>query len=331
MSALQWAGPAQAAEGTRRRLRERSPWGTAPSGATATSWGAARRPSWIAHAGFARERPGGAPRRTDLDRCLAAGVAWVEVDVQRTADDVLVLCHDRSLGGVPVDAAALDDLRRIEPHLLTLDEAVEHLRGRVPVMLDVKDDRVGSAVVRWLTGRRDPTNFAVTGESTETLAEIRRRAPRVERWPSFPDFGRTWHDHVRVAAKALAAHLRPRTTMRVLGRLWLDAAVRRPKAASSLLRLCGFPWWEDLPLEMARRAAAVGASGVCVHHWMVTRHLVVAAERLRLPIATWTVNRPADLAYVLECGVGLVTTDRVVELRRQIRARPTAQEPPRDR
>jgi glycerophosphoryl diester phosphodiesterase len=342
VSARRCAVPKDEDEGT-RRAGERAPSpgaepgatpAAAPGSATRIAGGAPRPPSWIAHAGFARERRGGVPRRADLDRCLAAGVAWIEVDVQCSADSVLVLCHDRALAGVPVDAVALSDLRRIEPHLLTLDEAVEHLGGRVPVMLDIKDDGVGSAVARWLAGRRDPTSFAVTGESTEALDEVRRRAPRVERWPSFPDFGCTWHDHLRVAARALAAHLHPRTVMRgtvmrAIGRLWFDAAARRPRTAWALLRLCGLPWWEDLPLEIARRAAAVGASGACVHHWMVTPHLVDAAERRGLPIATWTVNRLADLAYVLDCGVGLVTTDRVVELRRELGAHPTPRWPPR--
>lgn len=272
---------------------------------------------WIAHAGLGAERPGGAPSHTTLDRALAHGADRIECDVRLTRDGVLVVRHDATVDRrVRVDELTLAELRRSDPEILTVDEVAEHVTGEAILMLDLKDDRALPGLARWLTRRRLHSRCAVTGENLIALEELRRRLRRVELWPSFPDLGASRCQHLWKLANAVAAHLRPRAAASAVGHLRRQLT-RLPEVGdlAGWARLCGLLWWADAPRLIVDAAARVGARGVCVHHWTVTPEVVETAHRQGLELATWTVNRPGDLAYVLDCGADMVTSDRLVELR----------------
>jgi glycerophosphoryl diester phosphodiesterase len=60
---------------------------------------------------------------------------------------------------------------------------------------------------------------------------------------------------------------------------------------------------------------AVGAAGLCVDQWAVSRRLCLEAHRLRLEVDAWTVNHPAMARAVRRAGVDLITTDRPAAMR----------------
>jgi glycerophosphoryl diester phosphodiesterase len=275
-----------------------------------------RTPAWVAHAGLGIARPGGAPDPATLALARRLGPDRVELDVCTTADGRLVLRHDvRTAQGFEVERLHWATLRSLEPWLLSLDQGVE-LVGPLPVLLDVKTESTAAVVARWLRGRRDWRRFAVCTESRGALMALRQDARRVERWRSFPDIGARRRDHVARVCAALLDHRRPRHLAFVAGELAVAARDMYGSRSDGLARVAGVPWRRLLPLRLSALCREVAASGISVHHWLLTAPLVEAAASLRLPVATWTVNDAVALRRVASCGgVDMVTTDDVPAMR----------------
>jgi glycerophosphoryl diester phosphodiesterase len=234
---------------------------------------------FIGHAGLALRRPGGAPDRASLDRALTLELDRLEVDVAATADRRLVLRHDLALpSGRSLEALSLDQARAEQPDLLTLDEATEHLAGRLPLLLDLKGTAVVEPLAAWLSdGGASADSFAVCTDEPDALVRLREAAARVARWRSLP----------RVPAGPGA------------GRRRILAAALRHRLVARL---------DDL-------AAEVGATALGVDHWAVTGRLCSAAHRLGLPVVAWTVNSGRRARAMAGCGVDMITSDEVARVR----------------
>ncbi|HVS41144.1 MAG TPA: glycerophosphodiester phosphodiesterase [Candidatus Dormibacteraeota bacterium] len=237
----------------------------------------------IGHAGLAASRPGGTHDRAGLDAALALDLARLEVDVARCADGALVLRHDLLLpSGRVLPAVDLDEARREAPGLLTLDEAVEHLAGRLPLLLDLKHDEAVDPLGAWAAGRADSDLLAVCTDGAAPLGRLRELAPRLARWRTLPVYA----PHRDTTARRLAA-----------------CALR-----------------DLLPRRLERLAAEVGAAAVTVDRWAVTRGLCATARGLGMPLTAWTVNHPRVAAVMERRGADFVTTDRPALLRAGSRA-----------
>ena len=95
-----------------------------------------RRPLALGHRGVRGPLPENtlAAFRAALD----GGLDGLETDVQRTRDGALVLVHDAALGGLPVTASTLADLRAVAPDLATLAELLDLARTRPGTLLNVE-------------------------------------------------------------------------------------------------------------------------------------------------------------------------------------------------
>jgi glycerophosphoryl diester phosphodiesterase len=284
----------------------------------------------VGHAGLAIQRPGGAPSHRQLDEALDLGVDRLELDVCCSADGRLVMRHDACLDdGRLVGDLTLGELRAADPSLLTLDDVVEHLDGDLPLLLDLKMAHSAQALGTWFRGRRDRAMFAVCTENLPWLVHLRFAAPRVERWPSFPDLGERSRLHVQ---RVIAGLVRSHTSVGGLRRGAADVhrAIRqlRHRPHESVARLAGLPWRDRLPLDLAVPCADAGAAGICVQHWLVSERLVDEAHRAGLSVNTWTINSPAAALAAAACGVDSMTTDRVEAVRFAVRSpRETSPQP----
>jgi glycerophosphoryl diester phosphodiesterase len=271
----------------------------------------------IGHAGLAIHRPGGTPTRRHLDEALALGLDRIEIDICSSADGHLVVRHDSCLAdGLFVADIDLDSLRRDDPELLTLDDVCEQLGGQVPMLLDLKMAHAAQALGPWLRGRRDLGQFALCTENLPWLLHLRFAAPRVARWPSFPNIGDHRAHHVQ---RVLAGLWRSHTSLGGLRRGVADvhhvARHLRDRPRESLARLAGLPWRGRLPLELAQHCRDLGAEGICVQKWLISERLVDEAHRAGLHVNTWTINDPAAAQSVAAAGVDSITTDRVAAVR----------------
>lgn len=234
---------------------------------------------WIGHAGLGIDRPGGAPDRQCLDRALALGLDMLEIDVAACAGGVLTLVHDEVLEGRgPVSTLEISDMRAALPGVLTLDEAVEHLAGRLPLLLDLKGRACVEPLGAWLRGRGDAADFTVCSDDVASLLMLRHRAPAVARWRTLPSTRSGTRGEGR--RRALAVTLRSRLSARV-----------------------------------ARLAAEVRATGISVDHLALTPGLAAAAHRCGLVVAAWTVNSRRALRSVTRSGADYITSDRIATQR----------------
>ncbi|MBV8302263.1 MAG: glycerophosphodiester phosphodiesterase [Candidatus Dormibacteraeota bacterium] len=163
---------ARAAPAGQRRLRAVDGGG---SGAVLRSRGFSRV-GIVAHAALAIQRPGGAPDHASLLAALRSGVDAIEVDLCVTRDQHLVLRHDVKLeDGRLVDALRRREVERLEGELLTLDDAVEAVAWRSPLIIDVKSAGCAGPLGEWLA-RHPHTRCVVCSDDVSLLWRLRRSA-----------------------------------------------------------------------------------------------------------------------------------------------------------
>lgn len=243
----------------------------------------------VGHRGAA----GTVPENTlpSLQRALEVGADTVEVDIQCTADDRLVLRHDPTLerttdGRGPVEEHTLEEVRSLDAghgftpddgrthpfrgegiRVPTLEEAVEVLGDR-PLVVEVKSERGGRRLGEWLEGR-----------------------PAVARRVLVGGFS---HSHVLPAARHAG---------------WRGAS--RPEATRyALLSKVGLGGLARLDADALLIPERRGLLRI------VTRRFVRRAHRDGLPVYVWTVNRPDRMRRLLGRGVDGILSDFPGRLRR---------------
>jgi glycerophosphoryl diester phosphodiesterase len=145
----------------------------------------------------------GVPENTlaALRKGIKSGAAFAEIDVQETADGVVVVVHDqdlRRLGGVERRVAdlTLAQLKAIDvgkpqgndfagEHLATLEEFIdEATRGCIKLNIELKyygrpGERLAREVVRILRDKDFLDQAVITSLNYDALAQVRRLEPRI--------------------------------------------------------------------------------------------------------------------------------------------------------
>lgn len=146
----------------------------------------------VAHRGL-HDRELGIPENSlpAFARAVEQGKA-IELDLHATADNRLVVLHDfqlKRMTGVPgiVEEWTLEDLRKLrlqgtDTQIPTLDEVLELVNGRVPLLLEIKSERLGEV------GRLEPVlmkrlasyqgEFILEAFNPEVLVWLHRHAPQ---------------------------------------------------------------------------------------------------------------------------------------------------------
>ena len=146
----------------------------------------------VAHRGL-HDRELGIPENSlpAFARAVEQGKA-IELDLHATADNRLVVLHDfqlKRMTGVRgfVEEWTLEDLRKLrlqgtDAQIPTLDEVLELVNGRVPLLLEIKSERLGEV------GRLEPVlmkrlasyqgEFILEAFNPEVLVWLHRHAPQ---------------------------------------------------------------------------------------------------------------------------------------------------------
>ncbi len=221
---------------------------------------------------------------------IDAGADYIELDIQPTCDDALVVCHDPvlrrrlcqgPLGSRMVRRLTLAQLQRFD---------------------------CGS-----LTDRRFPSQTAVPGARIPSLAEVLALATRgnfrfnieVKTFPQMAQQALPPESYARLVLDAIVRRgLGGRVEvqsfdLRILG------AIGALEPALPLAALCQFG--RRGFLRLAREA---GAMAVGPYQRLVTQGGVARAHAAGLRVVPWTANRPRDWARLIRAGVdGIITDD----------------------
>ncbi|HSH48678.1 MAG TPA: glycerophosphodiester phosphodiesterase family protein [Halomonas sp.] len=244
----------------------------------------------IAHRGSSQS----APENTlaAVKQAVADGADYVEIDVRLSADDRLVLYHDRSLRrllGDPRNIADIpfDELRRFdagswfgdafvgEP-IATLGEALAATRGRAGLMIDMKS----------AAGQEATLIEAVLGALDAETAQRRACRDTLEAPYSVAHCGAPEvYDDVRLA----------------VGRPWLVDALkqREPRLRITLLAEL------IVPGTLERR----GFDALGLRYNRINEKEIRLANHYGYELHAWTVNAPREMTRLMDLGVDAIITD----------------------
>lgn len=214
-----------------------------------------RRVLRIGHRGAA----GHAPENTlaAIQKGIALGVDFVEIDLRHTADGVLVVLHDATVsrttnGKGRVDRLSIRDIKTFDAgngeHIPTLEEVLNRVAGKTGLMLELKVSGVAQKTVETVQEAefKDPVIYA--SFLHDELLNVRSVDPEAARMVLF---GRLPHAPVARAMEYKPSHVGLRH----------DTATRRLVDAFHHEGLLVFVYTADDPGDI-QHALSVGVDGV---------------------------------------------------------------------
>jgi glycerophosphoryl diester phosphodiesterase len=264
-----------------------------------------RRVLHYAHQGGAREAP--SSTLFALRRAVTLGASALELDVHRTADGVLVVCHDSTVDETTNATGAIAEMSFAE--LRALDNAywwTEHLgedhhadhraeteafvlRGRFPsqpefgiASLDEVLNEFAGVFLNFDIKETGPKVQSYEHDLADTLRCYNRTTDVIV--ASFHDVAL---ERFRAYAPEIHTSFGPTQTLESAGLLWEGKPI--PK---------GLPGQVAFQIPMRFDGAVV-----------VTPELVNAAHDAGLAVHVWTIDELADMRELLACGVDGIMTD----------------------
>jgi glycerophosphoryl diester phosphodiesterase len=244
--------------------------------------------SIIAHRGSSMAAPENTLAAVEL--ALDERADRVEIDVRLTRDNQVVLYHDRSMSRLTGDPRQLGELTRAElaefdigswfgdayvgEPIPGLDEALERVRGRGRLMIDLKTD----------PGRE----LALVDAVIETLQrEAWARTACQEDGGDIATCG-----NADVLGETRLATMSPS--------LAREIKAREPAVATTLLAQL------ILPGTLERR----GFDALGLRHNRITENEIRLARRFGYELHAWTVNDRVRMSQLIDLGVDAIITDR---------------------
>jgi glycerophosphoryl diester phosphodiesterase len=227
------------------------------------------RPAVSAHRGGSEHAA--AATREAYEDAIRSGAEYVEFDIRRTADGVLVVYHDPRVGpaGPPLSALTHAELSERAGYAVpVVDDVMSLIAGKLVGHLDLKETGYEHVVIDRAIALLGADGFVATTLEDRSVAAITRSFPRVR-------------------------------TALSLGR------DRREIAPARLTRT---RLSELLPM---RRVRACGAGGVAAHHRLARAGVLREAARQGLFTLVWTVNEDLPMrAFLADRRVDVLVTDR---------------------
>lgn len=243
-------------------------------------------PLVIAHAGAQGHAPGDTIEAFDL--ALEQGADVLEMDVQLTADDELVVTHDATVdrmtdGTGTIREMTVEEVQALDAgHGFTAEDGSHPWRGqgvRIPTFAEVLERYPDTPMIVEMKTEAGP---AVVDP---TIAMVREHG-RDDGSLVLASFDRSYLDPVREALPEVPTNMPEGET-----------------TGFYIRHLAGLhPWWTP-PGELFQ---------VPEYHegrHVVTSRFVDAAERLGIEVQVWTVNEPEQMHRLLDAGVHGIMTD----------------------
>ena len=195
-----------------------------------------------------------------------AGADYVEFDVRRTGDGVLVALHEARAGpGRPVTSVTYSQLCELTGHEVPrIAEVMRLLAGRAAAHVDLKDAGCAAAVLRLGLELLGPAGMIVTTGDRAVLASVKRQFPAV---PAGLSIGGGLARAVRRSVAPLHRTALSRAELAALGMAdW--AAIHHRLARAEVLAQCQrrgiktMVWTVNADRDLARWMAAPGVDAL---------------------------------------------------------------------
>lgn len=119
---------------------------------------------------------------------LSLDIDAIEFDVRRTKDNQLVVMHDEDTGRIAAEklSAHKSTLKEIQKlrlhnneHIPSLDEALQLIGSKKPVIIDIKDNKVADQILE-IISRHPDANISFTGLHYQEMLLIKAKRPDIE-------------------------------------------------------------------------------------------------------------------------------------------------------
>lgn len=158
---------------------------------------------------------GYAPENTlaSIEQAIALRCSFTEVDIQRTADDELILLHDERVdrttnGRGPVSHLTLPDIRKLDAGdgqmVPTLKEALRAAKGRIGLILELKTKGLAYDVCTIVRAEGLDRSVIYASFLHEELHQVRRIDPQADTLALFKWFSKV---PVSQAVRLQATHV----------------------------------------------------------------------------------------------------------------------------
>ncbi len=132
-----------------------------------------------------------------IEKAIADGAHWIEIDVQRTADDHIVVVHDRDLmkiGAKPliVTESLLQDIVKVDvgswfdpafsnQRIPTLGEVLSHCKDKIKINIELKyykwDERLALSVIEIVENSQMENDIVVMSLKPEAVLQVKIARP----------------------------------------------------------------------------------------------------------------------------------------------------------
>lgn len=128
-----------------------------------------------------RGSPKGCPENTleAFRKARESGADGVELDLRRTADRRIVVCHDAFLGGNPLSWLTLAAARRFLPDLAVLEDVLEEAADGFFLDLEVKEGGFEEDLARACRERLKSGRYLFSSFRAGVLVRLKQAAPDV--------------------------------------------------------------------------------------------------------------------------------------------------------
>lgn len=202
---------------------------------------------------------GYAPENTlaSIEQAIALRCSFTEVDIQRTADDELILLHDERVdrttnGRGPVSDLTLPDIRKLDAGdgqmVPTLKEALRAAKGRIGLILELKTKGLAYDVCTIVRAEGLDRSVIYASFLHEELHQVRRIDPQADTLALFKWFSKV---PVSQAVRLQATHVGLR----------FNTATKRRVRAFHKAGLTVFVYTVNKPAEV-NRMKLLGVDGI---------------------------------------------------------------------
>jgi glycerophosphoryl diester phosphodiesterase len=229
----------------------------------------------VGHGGAGDFFPGNS--LSSIQKALEIGVDRIEIDVQVAANRRLVLVHDDE---VKIDGhrervkdLTVDRLRGALTGLLTLEDAIELIRGNAMLMIDMKASGYEAEVADCIDRAGVAGETIVSSTYAWSLRRVKHAAPGI-------------------AIGLSTGHI--------------STVMRR----NTLFRLTSGVLAAITPIPLVTTARLIGADHLMLNYRICTPRAVHRARQAGLGVYAWTVNHPKPMRRLIGDGVDGIISNR---------------------
>ncbi|HYE71763.1 MAG TPA: glycerophosphodiester phosphodiesterase [Blastocatellia bacterium] len=221
----------------------------------------------IAHRGASAAEPENTLRA--FARAIEMGAGMIELDLQLTRDDRVVVIHDDDLSCTTnlrgfISRSSLEEVRRADAgrgeRIPTLEETLELARGRIQLYLEIKNPLAAKETIRQVREFKMQSDVMLASFNLKLMRELGREVPDIERGV-------------------------------ILGSPSINPIVRWREA---------FPW---LALD------SINYQTLCMQVELCFPYLARRVKKQGKKLYVWTANSKRSYARMLACNVDGICTD----------------------